>query len=249
MPFAQALFESVVQFLAGQAGFAVFEVVAHHGFVDLDDLVDDALMRLGHRGEIGLAARIEEAVDDLGAAFGRQVDRQAFAAEGLAQLFDQQFEIGVGVIDLVDDDEPAQTSCLRVVHQAQGAVFDTERGVDDDGTGLHGPENRQGRTTEIRIAGRVEQVDVHATMVDRRQRALDRMLAFLLHRVVVGHGCAALDRTCRLNGAAGMQQGFEQGGFAGAGMTDECDVADLLGGVCRHCQALPGVEAGWRRAH
>jgi phage baseplate assembly protein W len=38
----------------------------------------------------------------LATPLGRQVDRQAFGTEGLAQLLDQQFEIDVGMVDLVD---------------------------------------------------------------------------------------------------------------------------------------------------
>jgi hypothetical protein len=67
--FAQALLEGIVQFLSGEARFAVFEIVAHHRFVDLDDLVDDALVRVGHADEksdspLGL----EEAIDASGNA-------------------------------------------------------------------------------------------------------------------------------------------------------------------------------------
>ena len=65
---AQALFEGVVQFLAGQAFLAFLQVTAHHRLVDLHHLVDDALVGLGHAGEIGpVALRRVEAVDHRGA--------------------------------------------------------------------------------------------------------------------------------------------------------------------------------------
>ena len=60
MSFAQALFERIVQFIAGQAFLAQVEIMAHHGFVDLDDLVDDALVRLGHGREVGNAFGLEK---------------------------------------------------------------------------------------------------------------------------------------------------------------------------------------------
>ena len=46
MPFAQTLLKRIVQLWSGQAGFTFFQIVTHDGFVDLNDLVDDALMRL-----------------------------------------------------------------------------------------------------------------------------------------------------------------------------------------------------------
>ena len=57
------------------------------------------------------------------------------------------------------------------------------------------------------------------------------MLAFLFERIVIGHRRAALDRACRLDRAAGMQQGFEQSCFAGARLSCEGDVADVVGGI------------------
>ena len=89
MAFAQALFEGVVQGLAGQAFFAVLQVTFHDLFVDLDHLVDDALVRVGHRAQVGVADGVEETVDYPRALVGRQVDRQAFGAEGFAQFFEQ----------------------------------------------------------------------------------------------------------------------------------------------------------------
>ena len=99
--------------------------------------------------------------------------------------------------------------------------------------GLDRGQRRQRRPAEVGIAGRVDQVDVRiAGVVDRCAIAASmRMAAFLFDRIEVGHGRAALDRACRLDRAAGMQQGFEQDGFAGAGVTCEGHVADLFGRI------------------
>ena len=49
----------------GQAGFAVVEVVVHHRFVDLDDLVDDVLVRSRRPRPKSLSpVGLQEAVDD-----------------------------------------------------------------------------------------------------------------------------------------------------------------------------------------
>ncbi len=64
------------------------------------------------------------------------------------------------------------------------------------------------------------------------------MAAASFHRVEVGHRGAAFEAACRLNRATGMQQGFEEGGFAGAGVACQGHVAD---GFCavRHEAVSP----------
>ena len=230
MAFAQALFEGIMQFTAGQGLLALVEVAVHDLFVDFDDLVEDLLMGLGDAREIRLAIRLEEAVDHRIRAVRRQVDRQAFGAEFLAQFRSQRGEVAFGV-DAIDDEDPSQAARFRVVHHAPGRVLDAVGGIDDDGAGFHGGQRGDGRSAEIRIARRVDQVDVAVAVVDRDQGGLDRVLAFLFHRVEVGNRRAALDRACRLYHAAGKQQGFDQGGFAGAGMACQGDVANAIGAV------------------
>src|SRR5690348_3551370 len=58
---------------------------------------------------------------------------------------------------------------------------------------------------------------------------MDGMLAFLFLLFEIGHRGAAFDAACRLDRAAGMQQGFEEGGFAGACVARESHVADVFG--------------------
>ena len=131
--FAQALLEGVVQFLALQPCLAEVQVMVHHRFVDLDHLVDDLLVPVGDRAEVAMAAGLGEAVDDALAAFGRQVERQHFVAEGVAQLVEQHAEPSTRVVDLVDHQHPAQVARLGMFHHPHGAVIDAVVGVDDDG--------------------------------------------------------------------------------------------------------------------
>ena len=56
--FAQALFERVVQLVAGKPLFAQVEEMVHHRFVHLDHLVDDLLVPVGDRAEV--AERVTE---------------------------------------------------------------------------------------------------------------------------------------------------------------------------------------------
>ena len=189
-------------------------------------------MPFGHRAEVGVAAGAGEAVHHARAAAGRQVQRQHLRAEQLAQLRHHPRRVGVFVVDLVDRDHPAQPALAGAGHQAHGAVRGAGVGVHHHQRGLHRRQRRQGRPAEVRIAWGVDQVEVEGAVAGVVVQAGDGdvqgVAAGLLHGVEVGHGGAALDAACRVDGAAGMQQGFEQGGFAGAGVARQGHVADLL---------------------
>ena len=230
---AQALLEGIVQFLPGEPVLAEVEVMVHDRLVDLDHLVDDLAMPVGDRAEVAVAGGLPEAVDDRLAAFGGQVERQHFAAEGLAQAVQQRTEFRARMIDLVDHDHPAEIARLGVLHHPVGTVADAGVGIDHHRHRLHCGQCGQGGATEIRIAGGVDQVDVDRRLpvrgvVDAGDRGVDGMAAFAFDRIEVGDRAAAFDGACRLDGAAGMQQGFEQGGLAGAGVACQGHVADLL---------------------
>src|SRR5690606_16837770 len=121
-------------------------------------------------------------------------------------------------------------------------------GIDHDRDGLSGRQRRRRGSAEGRMAGGVDQVDVHrpagsGVVVDARHGDVERMAALFLDRVVVRQRVAALDRACRLDGAAGVQQGFEQGGLAGGGVACESHVPDVLRGVGHErTSPLAGIE-------
>ena len=146
------------------------------------------------------------------------------------------------MVDLVDQDDAAQSARLGMFHHAFGAVADAGIRVDHDGDGFHGGQRGQGRAAEIRITRRVDQVEAHRCLSGRLvfqtgDGAVQRMPATLFHGVVVGQGIAAFNAAGHLQGTACVQQGFEQGGLAGTGMAYEGHVAQLCCRV-RH-EAIP----------
>jgi hypothetical protein len=121
-------------------------------------------------------------------------------------------------------------------------MFNAVGGVDYDGAGFHCGQCRQGGAAEIGVARSIDQVDMTFAARDRGDAGLDRVLALFFHRIEIGDRASAFNGARRLDGAAGMQQGFKQGGFAGAGMACQCNVANGLGAV-RH-DLLPRLK-GW----
>ncbi len=241
---AQALLERIVQLRAGQAAFAGIEEMFHDRFVDLHDLVDDLLVPFGHRPEVGIALRLSEAIHHPATALGGQVQWQDFRAEGFAQVGQYACAVGTVVVDLVDHDGPAQIALAGAFHQPAGAVGHAGVGVDHDQRGLHGRQRRQCRATEFGIARRVDEIEVDAfagggQVIGAGDGGIDGVAAGLLDRIVIGHGGAAFDGACRLEGAAGMQQGFEERCFAGARVACQGHVADL-GCAVGHEAVPPG---------
>ena len=136
--FAQRLLERRMQL--ARVDVALVQVALDELRIDLDHLFDQRPVRLGHRreidlGRLGAVARVEEAVDDARAACRRQVERQAFAAEGGLDAADQRGQVGARHVDLVDDDEAAALAFGGVGHHARrhrldaGAVLGRRRRV------------------------------------------------------------------------------------------------------------------------
>jgi len=248
---AQALFERIVQFGPGQPAFATFQVVVHDRFVDLHHLVDDALVPVGHGAEVAVAPGLAEAVHHPAAAAGGKVEGQDLGTEHLAQPLQHARRIGALGIDAVDHDRPAQAALARPLHQAARAVLDAGGGIDHDQRGFHHGQRRQRGPAEVRIAGQVDQVEMQwlpvAGAVDAGDCRVDGMAAAFLDRVEVRGGAAAFDAAGGLDRAAGLQQGFEQRGLAGAGMAGERDVADVLCRVGHDGRSLPVWRAPGRR--
>jgi hypothetical protein len=192
---AQRALQRRVQLL--RRHFALLEVGLHQLFIDFHNLVDQAPMRFLYRREVGLARRGEEAVGHLAVPARRQVERQAFLAEGLLDALEQVLEVDVVGVDLVDDDQAVQAAPGGPLHEAAGHHLDAVLRVDDDGRRFHRGERRQRVAEEIGIAGRVEQVDAGrvrgACRFEACDRKLEGVLQLLLERGVVAHGGAALD--------------------------------------------------------
>ncbi len=178
---------------------------------------------------VGLALIMEKAVDDLGAAAGRQVDRQALAAEMLADLFQHRLGIRVPRVDLVDDDDPAQAAVAGRVHHSLRHCLDAGDGAHHDGGGLDRFEHRQRAADEVRVARRVDQVNARLAGLQPADRGVDGMLQAARLRIVVGNGGAA-DQAALGAGRSGLdQKRLGQQGFPGPGVSHQGQVSEVAG--------------------
>ena len=249
--FAQALLEGVVQVLPGQAGFAFLQVAAHHRFVDLHDLVDDALVRRRRRprrrfrrsGRRSSRPRLRHSL--AGRLIGRHSGPKLPRAVRRSARASLPGSASILLTTITRHRLRAwATSIMRRVPYSMPcpALTTTQTVSTAENADRVGPR-KSGKP------GRVDQVDVDAAVVDRRDGGVERVLPRLFHRVEVGHRAAALDAACRLDRAAGMQQGFEKRGFAGAGVACQGHIADLRSAVRHNDLSLLGaLRASWSAA-
>src|SRR5471032_131845 len=137
MTFTERPLEGLVQLLRAD-GLALLQVKLHQDGVDLDHLIDQRVVRCRNRQEIGVTRRVEKAIHHFAATLRRQVDRQAFRAEGFLNLRQKRWKVDLFAVDTIHDDYPAELARARPRHHAPGGHFDTGLRIDDDGGSFHG---------------------------------------------------------------------------------------------------------------
>ena len=174
---------------------ALLEVERHQVLVDLDHLVDERAVRVGDRREIGVAGRIEEAVDDTLAAVGRQVDRQAFLAERCldrARAAPGRSTFSASMRLMTTRRHRRRFAAHSIMRDV--IICDAGGRVDDDRRGLDRVERADRLADEVGEARACRSCGRACPAVSRcRQRRAQRVLVGLLERIEVADRAAALD--------------------------------------------------------
>ncbi|MCY1281514.1 hypothetical protein D9M70_303240 [compost metagenome] len=232
MALAQCPLEGLVQL--GRGDLALFQVARHQLLVHLDHLVHQGLVRVGHRGEVGLAVRLEEAIDDPAGVVRRQVQRQHLLAEGFPQAGEQAGQVHPLGVDLVHHQHAAKAALGGHGHHAAGGQFDAVLRIDHHQRGFHRRQGGDGLADEVRVAGGIDQVQLGAGMAAVGQRRGEGMTVFALQGIEVAHRVAALQAAGYGNSAAALQQRLGQAGLAAVAMADQGDRSNGFHRVVRH---------------
>ena len=129
---------------------------------------------------------------------------------------EQLGEVDVVGVELVDDEHAGQAALAGLVEHAARVDLDAVGGGDDDDRGLDGVQRAQGLADEVGLAGRVEQVDVLALVLEVQDAGVDRELVFVLLVVEVGDAGAVVDAAAAVDGLGLEEQGVGQRGLAAA---------------------------------
>ena len=155
----------------------------------------------------------------------RPVDRVSADAQHAFQLVDQRQRIARRAVHLVHERENGDSAAAADLEQFAGLGFDAFARVDDHHHGVHGRQHAVGVLGEIFVAGRVQEVDAVAVVVELEHRGADRdaALALQFHPVRGGRALvlAVRHRPRKLHRPAVKQQLLGKGRLARVGMGND----------------------------
>src|SRR5919109_1989194 len=239
------------------------EVALHQRLVRLDDRVEELRVQvLDLVGElrrdldrpalaVALGAhvglRVQE-VDDplqLVLAADRQVDGDAVLGELALELFEGAREVGALAVEHVHDDDAGEPELLGPAPHPAGLHLDAHDAADDDERALHDPQRRDRVALEARVARRVDEIHLQAVALEVAERGGERHLPTLLVLVPIRHRRSGLDRAEPVRRPGLEEHRLDERGLARPAVTDDGDVADLLG-LERHAASIL-LGRGWTR--
>ena len=161
----------------------------------------------------------------IGAVAERPVHREGVQPEHALQFIEQLERIARGPVELVHEGEDRHAAPAADLEQLAGLRFDALAGIDHHHRRIHRGQHAVGVLGEILVAGRVEQVDAVAVVLELQHGGADRnaALLFQLHPVR-GGGPLVLARGHRagqLHRAAVKQELLGQRGLARVRMRDD----------------------------
>ncbi len=224
-----------------------FEVGLHHGFVGLDDGLDqgfmgrrcpgpDVVWDVIGRGALLVAVAVDE---HLLGDHSRQAAKVALLAHGdvyrshslakdLSELLEGALERGPLPVELGDEDRPGDAFFGGHPPERLGAHFDTVDARDDEDCEVCGPECGTCVAGEVRIARSVQDIDLVATPHCRCDRQAEGDVPLLFLWLVVEYRRSLVHRSLPGGCTGHIEEGFGEGGLAAPSVADEGDVADLF---------------------
>ncbi len=166
-----------------------------------------------------------------------QVERHDALAEHALADREHVLEVGALLVELGDDDGARHPHRGALLPQQLGRGVDAVHGRHDEQRGVRGAEPGAEIAHEVGVPRRVDEVDLHAVDLERREGQPDGALLAHLGLVEVGHGRALLDAPGAHEGACGHEQLLDERGLPGTGRADQHHVADLVGVVGHRCSA------------
>jgi hypothetical protein len=209
-----------VNLLAGEVG-------VHQGlvFALLDYRLDQRSARLLDPGLVGgrdvgfgpAAARVvvellgqqpDEATHAALAVGDRQVQRSHRIAERVPAGGQRLVKIAALVVDLGNHDGARRADSRALVPEHLGQPVDAVGRGDREQRRVGGAQPGPQVASEVGIAGRIQQVDLHAAVDERHQRQVDRAPLADLDLIEVACRRAILDPALTLNGPRRSQEGL-----------------------------------------
>ncbi|VWM23859.1 Uncharacterised protein [Collinsella intestinalis] len=134
--------------------------------------------------------------------------------------------IGAGTVDLVDDDHDGKTGVDGVTQHETGLGHGALKSVDEQQRTVGHAQHALDLAAEVGVAWRIDDVDLHAVVVDGDILSQNGDAALAL--LVVGVEHAILDLLIGAEGASGAQQLVTQSGLAVVDVSDDGNVSKVV---------------------
>ena len=210
-------------FMVGSADQVVQAGVAQLG-LDLLDHLDAVGAAIALKGQHAPGIAVIDALEVLAAADG-PVHRVGLDAEDFFNVLHQLKRVAGLAVHLVDEGEDRDVAQRADLEQLDGLGLNALGGVNDHDGGVRRHQGAVGVLTEVLVAGRVQNVDALALIVELQNRRGNGNTALLFNVHPVGHrmlgALLALDRTRGLDGPTVEQELFGECGFTGVGVRDD----------------------------
>ena len=149
------------------------------------------------------------------------------------ELPDDPLRIGTGPVDLVDEDQRRDVEPLERAEQEWRLRLDALDRRDDEDRAVQDAEDALDLGDEVRVAGRVDQVDREVAHEERGDRGPDRDAAFALELERVGLGGAGVDAADVVDRAGGVEESLAEGGLTGVDVGEDSEIERAHGTSCR----------------
>ena len=103
---------------------------------------------------------------------------------------------------------------------------------DDEDRAVEDAEDAFDLGDEVRVAGRVDEVDREVADEERGDRGADRDPAFALELERVGLGGAGVDAADVVDGAGGVEESLAEGGLTGVDVGEDSEIERAHGASC-----------------
>ena len=150
--------------------------------------------------------------------------------------------VGAGPVDLVDEDQRRDAEPLERAEEQRRLRLNALDRRDDQDRAIEHAEDAFDLGDEVRVAGRVDQVDREIADQERGDRGPDRDAAFAFELERVGLGGAGVDAADAIDGAGGEEESLGEGGLTGVDVGEDAEIERAHGTSCLPRRWSP---SGW----
>ncbi len=164
----------------------------------------------------------------------RHVQRYATIPKGLFNLCEQFWKVDIFGIELVEDDQPADTCLFCLLKDTPCVNLNSGLSVNDDGSDVHCSKRPDDLTNEIAVARGVKHMIVISVVVEKRDFRLDGVAMGFFLFVEIAEAGALIHAGWPVDGPCEIEKMIEKRRLSHRTVTAQSDIANLVHGQFYH---------------